>query len=120
MQKHSDDDDIDMMAMLGAIRCANDDSMDAAVLIPTPPYWTKNRKQLLAQQCKAMGGQEALLNQYVELLVRCQAMIDFIQENVGPDDDWPLAVLGESEEAEDCFTEIMEKVASSVGCLTEI
>jgi hypothetical protein len=36
------------------------------------------------------------------------------------DDEWPLAILGDSDEVEDCFEDLVGRMQSAVGCLTEV
>ena len=63
---------------------------------------------------------EALMNHYMELLVRASALLEFMKHNVGMDAEWPLTIMGDSEEAEDCLNELVDRLDSAVGCLTEV
>ena len=105
---------------MGDLRCENESSMDAPILMPEMPEWAHNRRQLLRDQMRTLGGSDAVIGYYVELLVRAKALMDFIQDNVGPSEDWPISMMGESEGAEDCMTEALDRLAAAVGCLTEL
>jgi hypothetical protein len=110
---------INLLAKMGSQRLDNESMIDAPVLIPKPPDWTTNRRRFYVKQCESMG-HEVLTNHYVELLVRASALLDFMRHNVGEDDEWPLTIVGDSQEAEDCLAELIGRMESAVGCLTEV
>jgi hypothetical protein len=112
-------DELDLAANMGNLRLDNESMIDAPVFMPPEPAWAKDRRSFFTQQVKAMG-REVLMNHYVELLVRSSALLEFMRHNVGMDDEWPLALLGDSTEVEDCFEDLVGRMQSAVGCLTEV
>lgn len=119
MAKTMCDADIDRLVAMGDIRSDNENAVDAPVFIPPPPAWAKDRAQFCIAQRKVLGPQ-ALTNHYMELLVRATALLEFMHHNVGISDEWPLTIMGDSEEVEECFGELIGRLESAVGCLTEV
>lgn len=119
MAKTMTDADLDRVAAMGGIRLDNEHQTDAPVFIPPAARWTKDRRAFFTQQKKVMRS-EVLMNHYVELLVRTSSLLDFMRHNVGEGDEWPLTVLGDSEEVEVHFSDLIGQLESVVGCLTEV
>lgn len=120
MSHHMTDAMLDELVSLGSARCHSEVSWDAPIMPPKPPDWAKNRHLMLRRQLVAFGGAENLLEHYAELLVRCQQLVDFFNSNVGIDDEWPLMLMGESEEVEMLLGKLVAKADHAVGTLTEI
>lgn len=118
MTKTFSDAELNAAAAIGELRLSNEDTIDAPMFAPPPPAWVDSRHGFLAQQRQTIGDR-ALMNHYVELLARTTALMDFMQHNVGFGDEWPLAIMGDSEEVELYFEQLVSRVQSSVGCLTE-
>lgn len=108
------------LVALGRKRCASESSWDAPIVPPDPPDWDSDRRKMLAKQIHAFGGADNLLNHYVELLARCQQLVDFFTSNVGYDDEWPITILGESEEAEILVQRVVHRLACATGSLCEV
>ena len=119
MAKIVTDADLDKAATMGGIRLDNEHQTDAPVFVPPAAQWTKDRRAFFTQQRKVMSS-EVLMNHYMELLVRTSTLLDFMRHNVGEGDEWPLTVLGDSEEVEAHFSDLIRRLESSVGCLTEV
>jgi hypothetical protein len=112
--------DLENASELGILRLENASMIDAAVMIPKPPAWTNRRKAMIRKQRKAHGNDDKLLDNYMELLVRSVALTDFIRHNVGQTDDWPICVFGDSAQAEDYLSNLVNRLQSVVGCLVEV
>ena len=104
---------------MGGLRLDNEGMVDAPVFIPPTPDWAINRRAFFLRQREAMSN-EVLMNHYMELLVRSSALLEFVKHNVGSDYEWPLTIMGDSEEVEDCLGELVDRLGSAVGCLTEV
>ena len=113
------DDDLDRVVTMGGIRLDNEHQTDAPVFIPPAAPWAADRRAFFTQQKKVMSS-EVLMNHYMELLVRTSALLEFMHHNVGVDDEWPLTIMGDSEEVETHFGELIGRLESAVGCLTEV
>lgn len=119
MAKTMSDTDLDRLATMGGLRLDNESMIDAPVFMPPEPPWAKDRRAFFTQQRKVMNS-EALMNHYMELLVRASALLEFMHHNVGMDYEWPLTIVGDSEEVEECFGDMLGRLESAVGCLTEV
>jgi hypothetical protein len=119
MARTMTDADLDRAATVGSIRLDNEHQTDSPMFIPPAAPWTKDRRAFFTHQKKVMSA-EVLMNHYLELLVRTSALLEFMHHNVGVDDEWPLTILGDSEEVETHFGDLIGQLESSVGCLTEV
>jgi hypothetical protein len=119
MAKTVTDADLDRAAAMGGVRLDNEGMIDAPVFMPPEPPWAINRRAFFTKQREAMST-EVLMNHYVELLVRASALLEFMHHNVGMDYEWPLTIMGDSDEVESCFGDLVGRMEAAVGCLTEV
>ncbi len=119
MAKTVTDADLDRAVTMGGIRLNNESMIDSPVFMPPEPQWSVDRRAFFNQQRKAMGS-EVLLNHYMELLARAAALLEFMHHNVGMDYEWPLTIMGDSDEVEACFGDLIGRMECAVGCLTEV
>ena len=112
--------ELDAVVVLGGRRCLNSRALEASILIPDPQEWTKNRDTATARQLEAFGGAEKLLESYMELLARSQALTEYCNANLGMTEDWPILLCGESRDSEELLMRLIKKVDNAVGCLLEI
>ena len=85
---------------IGSKRFASMSLFDAPVFLPPDPTWSASIVDEVKRQLATCGDVERLVFSYVELLKQATVFVDFWENNVGPTEDWPISVLGESEEVE--------------------
>lgn len=104
---------------IGSKRFANMSFFDAPVFLPPDPLWATSVLDEVKHQLATCGNVERLMSSYVELLKQAKILVDFWENNVGPTEDWPISVLGESEEVEACLTRRLEKLKLAVNFIEE-
>jgi hypothetical protein len=104
---------------IGSQRCLSMSAFDSPIFLPPDPVWAADIRALVKKQITENEDIEVLLRGYVELLVRAKSFVDFWKHNVGPTDDWPISVFGETDEAEDCLTKRFNKLNSVVNFMEE-
>lgn len=104
---------------IGSKRFASMSIFDAPVFVPPDPLWAASIIDEVRRQVASCKDVEILLSSYIELLKQSKALVDFWQNNVGPTEDWPISVIGESEEVEACLTRRFEKLKLAVNFIEE-
>ena len=102
----------------GTIRCLNARREGMSVLRPHSKADEFGVSHHLAL-AELLGAKE-LISYYMELLLRADAFLEFFQGNVGESAEYPLQVVGESDEAVDEFYNQLGRLEAVVGVLTEI
>lgn len=92
---------------------------DAPIFLPPDPVWATAARDLAKKQIAESKDIELLLCGYIELLARAKCFVDFWNHNVGPTEDWPISVMGESDEVDACLTRRVSKLSSAVAFLEE-
>lgn len=105
---------------MGERRLAAESQLNAPIYLPDSPEWYNNRSALAARQMEVMKSPDGLAQSYIELLVRAHTLIEFIDNNVGDTDDWPMQLFSESDEGASIFNNLTHKLKMSIGCLTEV
>lgn len=111
--------DVEEATAVGRQRLTNMACFDAPVLLPRAPSWAFDVKATAQHQLATAVDVEALVGRYVELMKTAKELVDFWQSNVGPTDDWPLAVVGDSAMAEDLLEGRVAKLALVVAFVEE-
>lgn len=118
-EEASEDMNADEATAMGGKRFASMSLFDAPVFIPPDPGWASVTRDLARKQLSDGAGIEDLMCAYVELLTRAKALVDFWDNNVGPTADWPVSVVGESDEVEACLLRRVDKLRSVVSFVEE-
>ena len=105
---------VDEAQDMGAQRFASMSLFDAPIFLRPDPLWAADIKHTAQQQLQAVNV-EALLCAYIELLHKTKALVDFWDTNVGPTVEWPLSVMGDSEEAEAHLHRRIDKLRVAVA-----
>ena len=105
--------------VMGHQRFASFSQFDSPVFLPPDPVWASDVREAARRQIREAANVETLLCGYIELLARSKALVDFWEANVGPTEDWPMTIAGESDEAEACLARKVEKLRVSVSLLDE-
>ena len=119
-----DDDEVDSLSAseafdIGRKRFANMSLFDSPVYLPPDPAWAIAVKDFAHKQVVDAKDIETMLCGYIELLGRAKAFVDFWESNVGPTEDWPMSVVGESDEVEACLAQRMAKLKLAVSFIEE-
>jgi len=104
---------------IGSKRFMSMSLFDAPIFLPPDPAWATAVRDLAKKQIAESKDVEILLCGYIELLAKAKAFVDFWNHNVGPTDDWPISVLGETDEVEACLVRRVQKLSSAVAFVEE-
>jgi hypothetical protein len=114
-----DDTNPDEARDIGSKRFASMSLFDAPLFVPPDPLWAASIRDEVKRQLATCGDVEILVFSYVELLKQAKAFVDFWENNVGPTEDWPISVLGESDEVEACLARRLEKLKIAVNFIED-
>ena len=109
---------LQLLTCQGANRCLNLRKTGTSVVWPQDP--PAGWKQTLREEQLRVFGHAERENLMMEMLCRSQAMVEFWDANVGGTSEYPLALQGESAAALDALDDILNRVRSLVGLLTEL
>lgn len=114
------DAELENLEAQGTARSNSERVMFAPILAPPDPSYFRDRQGLVNAQIRTLGSSSAMLAQYVELLLRARRLTEFIHENVGDTEDWPVVLCSESEQTDALFARLIGDLEISVGLLTEV
>lgn len=109
---------IDEIAMDGSRRCANYHRKGTSVLFPDARGKAWSSHILEHHRTKVAPGQ--VTARHHELLKRADALLRFLDSNVGGSEEFPLQLYAESYETLEVFNEQLDRVRAAVGILTEV
>lgn len=113
-----DDMNTDEAELMGGKRCASMSLFDSPLLIPPAPAWSDSVRELAQAQLRTHDP-ETLVCIYIELLKRAKSFMDFWVNNVGPTEDWPISVMGDTEEVEACLQRRVSQLGAAVDFVEE-
>lgn len=119
-----DDENVDFLKAsealeMGTKRMESMSVFDSPVYLPPDPPWTLSVRDLAKDQITKSKNIESLVCSYIELLARAKALTDFWTANVGRTEDWPVMVMGESDEVDACLDRRVKKLQMMVALLDE-
>ena len=112
------DDKLEKLTEEGERRCRHDKHCGtSAVSAPLLPLTDKARA--LEEQLRALGA-DNLRDTNIAMLVHATALLEFLDNNLGPTDDFPLTLLTDSDETSDALNNHLNNLRNPVELLGSI
>ena len=116
-EKTAEPNGLDHAEVEGTTRCHNTIRFGTSVLFPPDrdSTWVRQTEEQLRTACP----RNELLTYHVELLRRADALLRFMDTNVGYSRDFPIVVRGENSLALDALSRQVEDLRHAVGMMLE-